>query len=73
MIERVIWVQECEQSKKRRRVTKAIDAQWEELNKRALKPHDLSCAEPSFCEKNPCFVWEPDTIVSEPYTVVLKK
>lgn len=61
----MIWIQKCPQAETRTRVNDAIDAQWQQIQARALKPHDSTCEDPVFCTKMNCFTWEPDTIVPE--------
>jgi hypothetical protein len=57
----------------RKRVAESIASQWEQLSARALKAHAADCPDPWTCKKNPCFIWEPDKIVSAPYEVENKK
>ena len=73
MREQIVWVQESPQETIRRRVSSAIDVQWEDVQRRSLKPHDPSCIEPTFCTKMNCFEWASDTIVSDPYDIELIK
>jgi hypothetical protein len=49
------------------RVKEAFKQQKHEMQLRALVPH--SCDDPLNCERNPCWKFEPDKIVSDPYAV----
>jgi hypothetical protein len=49
----------------RKRIQAEFDKQHKDMQSRALMPHSLSCLEPQFCTKYPCFKWEPDKIVRE--------
>ncbi len=48
----------------RKRIAKAFEQQWDSLQARALVAHAAECEDPVFCEKQPCFKWEPDKIVA---------
>ena len=52
-----------------KRVRKAFAAQAQQMQSRAMKAHDPSCGDVQLCKKRKCFKWEPDKIVSEPYSV----
>lgn len=44
-----------------------IDKQWEEMQMRAMKAHESTCEDPMMCEKEVCFIREPDKIVKRYY------
>jgi hypothetical protein len=45
-----------------------FDAQQQEMDAIGLKLHERDC-DVINCTSNPCFIREPDKIVSQPYTV----
>ena len=53
----------------RKRVKKAFEEQWEQINQRAIRPHGPHCKDPMTCNKPHCWKWEPDKIVSDEYEV----
>ncbi len=48
-----------------KRVNKLFDAQAQQLQDRALKPHSAKCLDPLTCTKVKCFKVKPDKIVSK--------
>ena len=50
------------------RIQKVFKEQEAQMKARALKPHEIDC-DIDFCQKEICWKWEPDKIVSEPYEV----
>ena len=46
-----------------KKTRKVFEAQWEEMNARALKAHSPECPDPWTCTKEKCFKFEPDKIV----------
>ena len=50
------------------RVKEAFKQQKQEIQLRALKPHQ--CNDPLSCEKDPCWVFEPDKLVGESYKII---
>lgn len=53
----------------RMRVKKSFKNQVSSMGARAMKPHSALCPDIFTCNNNPCFIREPDKIVSGPYTV----
>lgn len=58
--------------KTRMRVRKSIDDQLKSRQVFAMKPHGADCIDILSCTRNPCFIREPDKIVSHPYIVEKK-
>ena len=52
----------------RKRVNKAFDEQWAQMQARAFQAHEPGC-DPLTCTKSICFKWEADKIVSKPTTI----
>jgi len=50
-----------------KRVRKMFDAQSDQMNARALRPH--SCIDLLSCSKSKCWKWKPDKIVGDSYEV----
>jgi hypothetical protein len=55
--------------KVRMRVRRSFKNQVYAMSARAMKPHSASCPDIFICKNSPCFIREPDKIVSGPYTV----
>ncbi len=65
-------VKECQRdAQTKKRVAAAFEAQKVEMRMRALKPHD--CQDPITCEKDVCYTFAPDKIVSKPYSIARRK
>jgi hypothetical protein len=47
----------------RKRVNKAFDNQWNQMQLKGLKPHAFDCLDPFTCIKSVCFVWDPDKTI----------
>lgn len=51
------------------RVKESFKQQEQEMQMRALKPHQ--CNDPLTCTKDPCWEFEPDKIVGESYNLIV--
>lgn len=49
----------------RKRLDKSFEQQAEQLQSRALKPHDKDCPDMLACVKTVCWQWEPDKIIKD--------
>lgn len=47
-----------------RRLDKSFKQQEQQLQSMALKPHDKDCPDMLTCNKDVCWIWEPDKIVN---------
>lgn len=56
----------------RKRINKHFDEQMGLINERAMMPHDPDpevCPDRLECRRNPCWTWQADKIVGDPYVV----
>lgn len=53
-----------------KRLDAHFKAEMKNINMRALKRHAADCPDPLTCTRETCWSFEPDKIVSEPYTIV---
>ena len=60
--------EDARQRETSKRVGAIFEQQAAQLGARAFIAHEIGCDEWT-CTKNPCWKWEPDKIVSEPYKV----
>jgi glycyl-tRNA synthetase beta subunit len=52
-----------------KRVRNIFKENINDINTKALKPHDAKCKDPLMCAKNKCFKWSADKIASKEYVV----
>lgn len=65
-----IGIEDEKAVEQRKRIAKAFEQQHNLLQARALVAHASDCDDPLFCEKQPCFKWEPDQIVADSLKIV---
>lgn len=56
-----------------KRIDCVFQEQKQDMQMRALKPHDSACMDPLFCSKSPCFIYTPDVIVKTSITKLKTK
>lgn len=52
-----------------KRVRQAFKDQAQQIQTMSMKQHGADCIDVMSCRKEKCFIWEPDKIVSKPYTI----
>ncbi len=65
-----IGIEDEKAVEQRKRIGKAFEMQYPDLQARALVAHGADCDDPLFCSKQPCFKWEPDKIVADSLKIV---
>lgn len=60
--------EDARQRETSKRVGAIFEQQAAQLGARAFIAHEIGCDEWT-CTKNPCWKWEPDKIVSQPYDI----
>ena len=58
-----IGIEDEKAVEQRKRIDALFREQANHLQAKALVAHAADCDDPVFCEKQPCFKWEPDKIV----------
>ncbi len=62
-----IGIEDEKAVEQRKRIDAAFREQEYHLQAKALVAHAADCDDPVFCDKQPCFKWEPDKIVGKSY------